>query len=694
MSFATAVLLGLGFFSAALAAGFLVGYWINARETAQDAGRALFLERQANVTARLNALFDGPQFVAANLAQNPLLRDGRLQDLERALLSAIEFHPWIVNIKIGVASGLYFSVSQIAPVPDTRYYTPPPGARYAIVTVAPDGAGGFAQHVKFRDRDLALMDTVVDSPSTTDVRKLDWYTLGQERGGELAWMGRVVPGGVGARISFVVGFFGQTSGTLGIDIGHRDASAVLQEVRGASDEHLMVFDAEGIRYGTTNARYDDGDESVDDELPRRLEDEIEGAFVAQYAARGAFSGRIVPIGGEDFFMSVAPIALREQMGVALLAGVATPLSRLEAPLRENLTGVLGLIALMLLLSVPFVYFIARKVSEPLATLSALADDTLKLRFDARAQVDSTIREVRELVNSFRRAQVAFRNICRFVPEAHVRRTIESGAAEVFGERRTVSLLMTDVTDFTTMAERLPPEGLLADMSEYFDRMNREILAEGGTIDKYVGDAIFSYWNGVTDQADHAERCCRAALRVRGASRLLAATWRAAGKWPWATRVGLHRGDVVVGNIGSDTRMDFTVIGNAVNLASRIEGLNKVYGTEILASDDIRRDSGEAFLFRSVDVIRPKGIATPLEIHELVGLHAELDAAAAEACARWNEAFILYRARAFDEALAGFRALAAARPHDGLARLYVSRCERLVAAPPPADWDGVETFSEK
>lgn len=133
--------------------------------------------------------------------------------------------------------------------------------------------------------------------------------------------------------------------------------------------------------------------------------------------------------------------------------------------------------------------------------------------------------MRELVSSFRRAQMAFRNICRFVPEAHVHRAIETGAAEVFGERRNTSLLMTDVTDFTATAERLAPEGLLGDMTAYFDRMNRAILAEGGTIDKYVGDAIFSYWNDLADQPDHALRCCRAALRVREASRALTAGWR-------------------------------------------------------------------------------------------------------------------------------------------------------------------------
>lgn len=289
VSFATAVLLGLGFFSAALASGFMVGYWIKARETAQDAGRALFLERQSNIAARLDALFDGPQFAAANLAENPLVKAGQLQQLERAMLSTLELYPWIVNIKVGVASGLYFSVSQIAAVPDTRYYTPPPGARYAIVTVAPGPQGGFVQHVKFRDRDLTLMDGDVKSPSSTDVRTLDWYVLGQERGGELAWLGRVVPGGVGARISFLAGFYGQTSGALGIDIGHRDASAVLKAVQGNSDEHLMVFDAAGIRYATTNPRYDAGDETPEDELSRRLEDEIEGAFRAQFAAPTARS---------------------------------------------------------------------------------------------------------------------------------------------------------------------------------------------------------------------------------------------------------------------------------------------------------------------------------------------------------------------------------------------------------------------
>ncbi|MCB2106726.1 MAG: adenylate/guanylate cyclase domain-containing protein [Rhodobacteraceae bacterium] len=588
ITFATAILIGLGLFSAVLAAGFTVGYWVKANETVQVAGRQLFFQRQNAIAARLESLFDGPQFFALNMAQSPTLMEGDVRDIEESLLSTLEHYSWIVNLKIGFANKFYFSVSRIADIPDTRYYTPPAGAKYAIVTVTPNDDGTYTQTVKFRDRDMALFNETSVSASTTDVTNLDWYQIGRDNGGALTWIGRVIPGGVGARISFVIGFYGRQSGSIGVDIGERDVTEILDQVSDGADEHLIVFGDDGIRYGSNEPDSGTGGaEPGKTAKPKPNSRALDDAIVSAFEENGPFSGKTLSIEGRAYFATVIPIEFREATSVVLYAGIAAPLDRLEGPLRENLFSVLVLIAATLIVAVPLVVVVARKVSEPLRVLRNLADETLRLNFSSSTSLRSAILEVRELANSFRRAQTAFQNICRFVPEAHVKRTITSEEAVVFGERRKASLLMTDVTNFTTMAEQIEPELLLQDMSEYFDVMNTEILREGGTIDKYVGDAIFSYWNGVVDQPEHAEQCCRAALRVRDASRKLVEDWKQTGKHPWATRISLHCGDVIVGNIGSAKRMDFTVIGNSVNLASRIEGLNKNYGTEILASEAIK-----------------------------------------------------------------------------------------------------------
>jgi adenylate cyclase len=196
--------------------------------------------------------------------------------------------------------------------------------------------------------------------------------------------------------------------------------------------------------------------------------------------------------------------------------------------------------------------------------------------------------------------------------------LAKGEAIVGGERRELSLLMTDVADFTTISEQLEPERVMVVMSEYFDHVVTPLLEEKATVDKYVGDAIFTYWNAPQAQPDHAARACRAALKARSASVKLATEWSELGRWPWRTRFGLHAGETVFGNVGAPDRMDFTVIGSSVNLASRLEGLNKFYGTEILASGRLRTLAGDAFLFRPLDVVLPKGAFEPMEVFELIG----------------------------------------------------------------------------
>lgn len=696
--FASAILLGLSIFSAVLAGGFTIGYWFKANEAAETAGRQLFLQRQAGIASRLTALFEGPQFLASGLGGAQMMKMGHPAEAVSMLLAAHEFYPSIVNIKIGLENGLYFSVSRIAEKPDTRYYTPPPGAAYAVITVRPNSEGTFTQIAEFRDRNLVAMDATSQTPSLTDVRKLDWYVIGRESIGRSTWIGRVVPGDVGARISFLNGYDGNVSGVVGIDIGHRDIAKVLAEVRGNANEHLVVFDEQGVRYGSTTADFRE-------EMPgtiseNQTEEIIDDAIFARFKQAGEFTGQNIQAAGTTFFSSVMPIELRGDLGVSLYAGIAASRAHLEKPMKENLLGVLSLILATLALATPFVLVLSRKLAEPLRDLRELAEETLNLNFTTTSRINSMILEFRELTASFQRAQAAFRNICRFVPEAHVKRTISSGSATVFGERRTVSLLMTDVTGFTTMVEQMPPEQLLRDMTEYFDRLNAAILQEKGTIDKYVGDAIFSYWNGVVDEPRHAELCCRAGLRLRRASIHLAKQWQAKGKPPWTTRVGLHCGDVIVGNIGSEKRMDFTVIGNAVNLASRVEGLNKLYGTDILATDEIRRMCEDKFVFRSMDQIRPKGIHAVITIHELMAVRQdrELEPQATpellDYCRKWEKAQELYRAHGWAAALAAFQALLQERPMDLAAQVYVARCEKFTITPPPGDWDGIERLDQK
>jgi len=176
-------------------------------------------------------------------------------------------------------------------------------------------------------------------------------------------------------------------------------------------------------------------------------------------------------------------------------------------------------------------------------------------------------------------------------------------------------------------------------------------------------------------------------------------WQQAGQPIMHTRLGLHTGEVIVGNVGAAQRMDYTALGAAVNLASRLEGLNKVYGTQILASRATRLASGEGFVWRAVDQVEPKGTSEPTLIYELVGLVGDLpelapDKALLEYCDRWEAAFALYQARDWPGAAQALAALAGERPSDQAAQVLAQRSAAFTTEPPPPDWDGSAVYHSK
>jgi adenylate cyclase len=204
-------------------------------------------------------------------------------------------------------------------------------------------------------------------------------------------------------------------------------------------------------------------------------------------------------------------------------------------------------------------------------------------------------------------------------------------------------------------------------SRYFAAMSREIMSHSGTVDKFIGDAIMAMWNAPADDPDHAVNACAAALAFQRAHVQLNAGFEREG-WPaYQSRIGLHSGEAVVGNIGSEDRMNYTALGATVNLAARLEGLNKNYGTSILVSAALKQRAGSRFLFRSVDRISPKGFAEAFEIYELRCERAEADADELELCRAWEAFYAALRNGPLAVAEAELSAFVAKYPDDSVAR---------------------------
>jgi adenylate cyclase len=269
---------------------------------------------------------------------------------------------------------------------------------------------------------------------------------------------------------------------------------------------------------------------------------------------------------------------------------------------------------------------------------------------------------------------------RYVSRAVVDRIIADPArAKLGGERKELTVLFSDIRGFSAFAEGMGPEALASFLGEYLTPMTELVLESGGTLDKYIGDAVMGFWAAPVDVPDHAARACEVALRMQEALVGLNARWKAEGKPEVAIGVGINTGTMSVGNMGTPARFDYTVLGDQVNLAARLEALTKEYGVQILVGEATASAAGAGFVFREVDVVRVKGRAGAAPVFELVGR-----AGVARVDERWEKALTLYREREFASA----QTLFAAMTGDDTAALMAKRCAALASSPPPDDWDGV------
>ena len=268
-----------------------------------------------------------------------------------------------------------------------------------------------------------------------------------------------------------------------------------------------------------------------------------------------------------------------------------------------------------------------------------------------------------------------------------------------GERRDLTVLFSDIRGFTTLSESRDSDQVMRLLNEFFTPMTHIVLAEGGTLDKYMGDAIMAFFGAPLAQPDHAARACRAALAMRAELAALNERWRARGELGPDARlgigIGLNSGEMSVGNVGSESVFGYTVIGDNVNLGSRLEGLNKMYGTEVIVSAATAGavgGVGEGFVFRELDSVRVKGKLTPVAIYELIGERGKVDPGRHQNVERFAAALAAYRGRDFAAAAA---ILADDRfGGDGPAGILRERCRRLAASPPPAEWEAVENLTSK
>ncbi len=397
--------------------------------------------------------------------------------------------------------------------------------------------------------------------------------------------------------------------------------------------------------------------------------------------------------GAGYLGSVARLPI--EGGLEWRVGVLAPESDFMGDVeRENratlLVGVVSVLAAVLA-----GLWLAARVSRPIDALREEMNHVGEFRLEARPPVRSVFAELDAMARALESMKSGLASFARFVPRDVVRTVLASGReATLGGEVRTLSVVFSDLAGFTTLAESMEPDALVRTLGGYLDAMTTTLTEGGGTVDKFIGDGIMSFWNAPLDDPHHARRACLAALACQRALRELAEDPSHAWVANTKTRFGIATGEVVVGNVGTPDRMNYTAMGDAVNLSARLESLNKQYGTVVMAAESAVSLVGDVVLARPIDVVAVQGKAQGVKVYELVALASEATDAQRTLARLCAEALEKYLRRDFSAAASAWQAALECAPGDSVATIMRARALAYVSAPPPPEWSGVSLAQGK
>ncbi|MGA9321464.1 MAG: adenylate/guanylate cyclase domain-containing protein, partial [Xanthobacteraceae bacterium] len=331
-----------------------------------------------------------------------------------------------------------------------------------------------------------------------------------------------------------------------------------------------------------------------------------------------------PRDGQELSASFARFP--EAFGHPWQAIVLTPTDDFIGQLKATNRQIVVIIAALSALELFLIYFLAHRLSQPIENISRALKSIEDLSFDQAAHRPSKVREIAQLQSAAALLRNSLQSFSSFAPVELVKSLIKSGIPLTLGvEKRFLTIFFSDVENFSTHAEQMPPDDLLSQISVYFEKISRAIADEQGTVDKFIGDGVMAFWGAPLPLADGALHACRGALRAARRMERTNEQWRAEGRPPFRIRIGLNSADVLVGNVGSSDRFSYTVMGDGVNVAARLEGMNKTFGTTICISDSVFDAVAAKIVARPLRRVQVKGREQAFMVYELLALAGSDDA---------------------------------------------------------------------
>jgi adenylate cyclase len=383
-------------------------------------------------------------------------------------------------------------------------------------------------------------------------------------------------------------------------------------------------------------------------------------------------------GGEEISASFTPFP--GSFGKPWEVMTLTPTDDFVGPLKRTNQQMMALIAALTGLELLLIHVFSRRLARPIEGVSRDLRSVEELTFSHAAPASSNIKEIKELQSAVSLFETSLHSFSSFVPLDVVRKLIRTGMPLTLGvEQRFLTVLFSDLQEFSSLAEQMAPSDLLAQLSIYFEAVSHAVAEESGTVDKFIGDGIMAFWGAPVYRDDHVLRGCRGAMRARRRMERLNADWSKQGRPSLHLRIGLHCADVLVGNVGSSERLSYTVMGDGVNVAARLEGVNKTFGTTICISDSVVEAVEPEIVARPIRKVQVKGRKREFMIYELLGIRASDDPElkptddAARLCELTREASSYFEQGEVNQAARHYKDILRAFPDDPVAKSLLTMC---------------------
>jgi adenylate cyclase len=542
-----------------------------------------------------------------------------------------------------------------------------------------------------------------------DARTRPWFTLAEQKGGfvwtDIYAFSGTTSMGITAAIPVYVSDDGRImkmAGVIGVDLLLDDLAEFMQNQRISDRGIAFIVSRSGQIVAYPNGNSQDRGNGYNSqrslmsvsEAPDR---QIQMAF-QMHKDHPDKDELQFKFNGETYLAKFTPISDGDSLD--WIVGIVVPKSDFAKNIEDMQKNEIFIILFVALIATSVTFYLSKRISAPII---AIARETQRLKefYETEPlEIHSNIAEIKMMIEAIAAMRSSLQSFGKFVPKVLVRRLMMKGTeVKLGGKMSEVTTFFSDIQGFTSISEKMSADKLVLHLSDYFNELSKIIVETNGTIDKYIGDSIMAFWNAPTLDKNHGFNACHAALLCQKRLTELNRQWELEKKPTFITRIGLHTTDVIVGNIGSDEKINYTLMGDGVNLGSRLEGTNKVYKTKILVSESLHKLVAERFLFRPVDIVAVKGKEEGVKIYELVGQMSgdsrilpskeEVDL-----CTRFAQGFKLYTEQRWGEALKLFEGLKNDYPQDYVVNMYIERCHAFKENPPKKNWDGIFVLTSK